>query len=45
VKKLECVVLTHYRPLHFLRVGDLGAEVEIYPNGGNLVCRYPICVL
>ncbi len=34
VEKLECVVLTRDMPLHGLRVGDLGAVVEIYPNGG-----------
>ncbi|MBI2907294.1 MAG: DUF4926 domain-containing protein [Chloroflexi bacterium] len=32
--KLECVVLAHDVPEHGLQAGDLGAVVEVYPQGG-----------
>jgi len=32
-EKLECVVLAHDVPKHSLQAGDLGAIVEIYPDG------------
>jgi len=31
---LECVVLNRDLPEHGLRRGDLGAVVEVYPQGG-----------
>jgi len=32
--KLECVVLKRDIPKNNLRIGDVGAVVEVYPEGG-----------